>query len=105
MQAQKLQEPGPNHHFGVSGGAAKSEESVEGQYVRYVSPDGDWAESRVEYDMDDEDEEWLEQYNGQVSIPAMLSKNFGGPIPSSHFPQHLPGVMTAMLLSRLIIRC
>ena len=54
--------------------------------MRYVSPDGDWAESRVEYDMDDEDEEWLEQHNGQVSIPAMLSKNFVGPIPSSPFP-------------------
>lgn len=54
--------------------------------MRYVSPDGDWAESRVEYDMDDEDEEWLEQYNGQVSIPAMLSKNFVGPISSSLFP-------------------
>lgn len=53
------------------GGASKGEESVEGQYVRYVSPDGDWAESRVEYDMDDEDEEWLAQYNSQVSKRAI----------------------------------
>lgn len=49
------------------GGPSKSEWSVEGPYVRYVSPDGDGVESRVEYDMDDEDEEWLARFNGQVS--------------------------------------
>lgn len=49
------------------GSAAKSEDCVEGRYVRYVSPDGDGSESKVEYDMDDEDEEWLAQYNRQVS--------------------------------------
>jgi len=51
----------------ITGSAAKSEDSVEGRYVRYVSPDGDGSESKVEYDMDDEDEEWLAQYNRQVS--------------------------------------
>ena len=49
------------------GGPSKSEGSIEGPYVRYVSPDGDGVESRVEYDMDDEDEEWLARFNGQVS--------------------------------------
>ena len=34
--------------------------------MRYVAQDGDSAEGRIEYDMDEEDEEWLGRYNKRV---------------------------------------
>ncbi len=35
-------------------------------YIRYVVPTPDDEEATVEYDLDEEDEEWLQQHNSQV---------------------------------------
>lgn len=35
-------------------------------YVRYVVPTPDDEEATVEYDLDEEDEEWLQQHNHKV---------------------------------------
>jgi hypothetical protein len=43
------------------------EDSVELRYVRYVNSEGDGIDGRLEYDMDEEDEEWLNQQGKQVS--------------------------------------
>lgn len=36
-------------------------------YVRYVVPTPDDQEATVEYDLDEEDEEWLQKHNLHVS--------------------------------------
>ena len=35
-------------------------------YIRYVVPTPDDEEATVEYDLDEEDEQWLQQHNRQV---------------------------------------
>lgn len=36
-------------------------------YIRYVVPTPDDQEATVEYDLDEEDEEWLQKHNSHVS--------------------------------------
>jgi hypothetical protein len=50
---------------GGQGGRDK-EGGEEARYVRYVEQAAFAAEGRVEYDMDDEDEEWLARHNKKV---------------------------------------
>lgn len=42
--------------------ADDSEDSVEPRYVRFVNGEGDGMEGAVEYDMDEEDEAWLNRH-------------------------------------------
>ena len=46
----------------AAGGAAAGKSA----YVRYVVPTPDHEEATVEYDLDEEDEQWLQQHNRQV---------------------------------------
>ena len=37
-------------------------------YIRYVVPTPDDQEATVEYDLDEEDEEWLQKHNSRVRL-------------------------------------
>ena len=57
---------------GGAPGRSKEEGGEEARYVRYVEQAALAAEGRVEYDMDDEDEEWLARHNKKVGAAEAL---------------------------------
>ena len=44
-------------------------------YIRYVVPTPDDEEATVEYDLDEEDEQWLQQYSRQVTFSLSATCN------------------------------
>ena len=62
----KLQETGIVFAEGAAAGRSA--------YIRYVVPTPDDEEATVEYDLDEEDEEWLQQHNHKVLRMTDCSK-------------------------------
>ena len=48
--------------------SAEAADVGQSAYIRYVVPTPDDQEATVEYDLDEEDEEWLQKHNSHVRM-------------------------------------